>query len=181
MSKKLVLLVALCCCISSGFSQPFVKKEIGIYCNTRFDYSINFPKDILYPQNEAANGDGLRMMSKDARAILSVYGMSNVMEEKLLDKFQEESAGGTVRNPTKVVSYKIMKNDWFVVSGYESGNIFYSKTFLIDEQFKSFHFTYPESQRKVYDPVTKLLAKTFDGNVNVSSTEKNDSSVLKCK
>jgi hypothetical protein len=181
MLKKIVLLIGVWSCISSGFSQTFAKKEIDIYCNTRFLYSINFPKDILYPQNESGNGDGLRMMSKDAKAILSVYGMNNVMEESLLDKFQEDSAGGTVGNPTKVVSYKIIKDDWFVVSGYDSGIIFYSKTFLIDEQFKTFVFRYPESQRKLYDPVTKLLAKTFDGNISIRSSAKNDSAVLKCK
>lgn len=181
MSKKLVLLFVVWCSISSGFSQTFTKGEVGIYCNSRFSYSINFPKNILYPQNESDSRDGLEMMSKDAKAVLFIYGMHNAMEESLLDKFQEESAGGSQKNPKKVVSYKLMKDDWFVVSGYESGNIFYSKTFLIDEQFKTFSFRYPESQRNVYDSVTKLLAKTFDGNVNAPSAAKNNSAVLKCK
>ena len=180
MPRKTFYFFVFLCSINNSHSQTFTPNETDTYCNTRLSYSIKYPKNLLYPQNESANGDGLKIMSTDAKAILSVYGSHNSLDESLLDKYLEESAGGTHRNSKKVVTYKVMSSNWFAVSGYDSGNIFYTKTFFINDQFKTFHFTYPESQRKRYESVTKLLSKSFNGNVKVSSKEIDKAIVLKC-
>lgn len=180
MLKKTFYLFVFFYSISNCHSQTFTLNETDTYCNPRLSYSIKYPKNILYPQNESANGDGLKLMSTDAKAILLVYGSHNSLDESLLDRFLEESAGGTDRNLKKVVTYKVISSNWFAVSGYDSGNIFYTKTFFINEQFKTFHFTYPESQRKLYESVTKILSKSFNGNVKVSSREIDKAVVLKC-
>jgi len=133
------------------------------YHNQRFNYSIAYPKDILYPQGESDNGDGQKFLSKDADAILTVYGSNNVLNQTLADLYLEESKGGTYDSPKKVVTYKVLKNNWFVVSGYNSGKIFYQKTILNKDQFKSFYFEYPASKKKIYDPITKHIASSFKG------------------
>lgn len=132
-----------------------------IYHNPRFDYSIAYPKDILYPQGESDNGDGQKFLSKDADASLIVYGSNNALSQSLEDLYLEESRGGTHEKPTKVVTYKVLKNNWFVVSGYKSGKVFYQKTILNKNQFKFFYFEYPESKKKIYDPITKNIATSF--------------------
>lgn len=133
------------------------------YHNTKFNYSITYPKDVLYPQGESDNGDGQKFLSKNADASLTVYGSNNVLEQSLEDLYLEESRGGTYDNPKKVVTYKVLKNNWFVISGYNSGKIFYQKTILNKNQFKSFYFEYSESKKKIYDPVTKQIASSFKG------------------
>ena len=177
MIKKYLLLLHLLYFVPNCFSQTLTTTETGTYYNDRFNYSITFPKNILHLQNESDNGDGLKMLSKDAKATVLVYGQNNALGRSLLDTFLEASAGGTYNKPRKVVSYKIIKNNWFVVSGYESGNIFYQKTFLINNQFKSFYFTYPEAQRNLYDPITNVLSQSFNGDVLVSS-KKFDNAVV---
>jgi len=101
-----------------------------IYHNTRFGYSISYPKDVLYPQGEADNGDGQKFLSKEADASLLVYGSQNLDDQTLEEIYQEESRGGTIENPKKVITYRALKGNLFVVSGYMSGNIFYQKTIL---------------------------------------------------
>jgi len=177
MIKKYFLLLHFLFFISNCLSQTLTTNETGTYYNDRFSYSIKFPKNILYQQNESDNGDGIKMLSKDSKATLVVYGMNNALGWSLLDTFLEDSVGGTPSKPRKVISYKVIKDNWFVVSGYESGNIFYQKTFLINNQFKSFLFTYPESQRNLYDSITKMLSQSFNGNVVVSS-KKFDNAVV---
>jgi len=134
-----------------------------IYHNLRFGYSIAYPKDILYPQGESDNGDGQKFLSKDANASLIVYGSNNTLGQSLEDLFLKESRGGTPKNPLKVVTYRLLKNNWFVVSGYYPGKVFYQKTILNNDQFKSFYFEYPESQKKIYDPITKHISRSFKG------------------
>lgn len=132
------------------------------YHNERFEYSISYPKDILYPQGEADNGDGQKFLSKEADASLLVYGSYNFNDQTLEERYQEDSRGGTMESPDKVVSYRLLKENWFVVSGYVSGNIFYQKTLLSNSQFKTFYFEYPESKRKQYDPIVKQLSASFN-------------------
>jgi hypothetical protein len=131
------------------------------YYNSRFGYSIAYPKNILYPQGESENGDGQKFLSKDADASLIVYGSNNVLNESLEDLYFKESRGGMDENPKKIVTYKVLKNNWFVVSGYNSGKVFYQKTILYKDQFISFHFEYPESKKNIFDPITKHIASSF--------------------
>jgi hypothetical protein len=146
------------------FAQNVIGETVyKTYSNKRFEYSINYPKDILYPQGEADNGDGQKFLSKEADATLLVYGSHNINDQTIEERYREDSRGGTADNPTKVVSYRLLKENWFVVSGYLSGNIFYQKTILNNNQFKTFYFEYPETKKKFYDPIVKRLSSSFKG------------------
>lgn len=131
------------------------------YHNDRFDYSIDYPKDRLFPQGESDNGDGQKFLSKDADVSLLVYGSNNALDKSLEELYREESRGGTAENPKKVVTYKMMADNWFVVSGYNSGRIFYQKTMLSSGELKTFILEYDESQKEIYDPIAKRLEKSF--------------------
>ncbi|MEN9847554.1 MAG: hypothetical protein RL368_294 [Pseudomonadota bacterium] len=63
----------------------------------------------------------------------------------------------------KVIIYKFLKNNWFILSGFIAGRIFYQKTLLNSGQFKSFYFEYPESQKARYEPLIKGLVASFKG------------------
>lgn len=131
------------------------------YVNVRFGYSIAYPADILHPQGESDNGDGQKFLSEDGSALLLVYGANNVLEQSLEALYQEALQGGGEENPDRVVTYRTMKKDWFVVSGREAGNIFYQKTMMNGDQYVSFILEYPESQKAAYDPIVGTLAKSF--------------------
>ncbi len=141
----------------------FAETLYEIYHNTRFGYSISYPKDVLYPQGEADNGDGQKFLSKEADASLLVYGSQNLDDQTLEEIYQEESRGGTIENPKKVITYRALKGNLFVVSGYMSGNIFYQKTILNNNQLKTFYFEYPETKRKIYDSIVNRLSASFKG------------------
>jgi hypothetical protein len=64
-------------------------------------------------------------------------------------------------NPKKVVTYKRLKNNWFIVFGFIAGRIFYQKTLLNAGQFKTFYFEYPESQKAHYNPLIKGFVASF--------------------
>ena len=56
----------------------------------------------------------------------------------------EESASTLAANDGKI-TYGALKPNWFAISGVNENHIFYLKTFLSHDQFKSFEITYPES------------------------------------
>jgi hypothetical protein len=139
----------------------FAAEIYDTYHNERFDYSIDYPKEILFPQGESDNGDGQKFLSKDADVSLIVYGSNNALNQSLEEVYREESRGGTAENPKKVVTYKVLEDNWFVVSGYNSGRIFYQKTIFHDDVLKTFVLEYDESEKERYDPIAKRLEKSF--------------------
>jgi hypothetical protein len=151
------LAMALAICAQTVLSDAVYET----YTNPRFGYAIDYPSDVLYPQGESDNGDGQRFLSKDADASLLVYGANNVLGESLDDRFREDSRGGTEDDPTKVVTFKVAKKNWFVVSGYKSGKIFYQKTISGDDRFNTFYLEYDEDQRGLYDPIAEHISKSF--------------------
>jgi hypothetical protein len=149
-----------------GFStyNAFAENIYKTYNNKRFEYSISYPKDILYPQGEAENGDGQKFLSKQGDTMLLVYGSHNIDEQTIKERYQQNSQSKPEENPSKIVTYRVLKENWFVVSGYVSGNlIFYQKTLLNNDQFKTFYFEYPETQKNLYDSIVKRLSTSFRG------------------
>jgi hypothetical protein len=132
------------------------------YHNARFDYSISYPADLLIPQGESVNGDGQRFLSKDGRTELLVYGSPNSLDQTLNDVLTQASERSP-DHPNRVVTYKVLRADWFVVSGTENGRIFYQKTMLRDSTFKTFRIEYDESKKPTFDSITAFIARSFKG------------------
>jgi predicted nucleotidyltransferase len=128
------------------------------YTNVRFQYSICYPADLLVPQGEPENADGQKFLAKDG-ARLMVFGSNNALEQSL-DAFlaqTEVRLGG----PSGSVTYKVMKNDRFVVSGRNGSDIFYAKTLSGHDQFKSMELVYDHAEATVYAPLVDRLAGCF--------------------
>ena len=125
------------------------------YTNARYAYSISYPVGLLIPQGEPDNGDGQRFVSKDGSATLLAFG-SNRLDRSLQDEFQSAQENRTV-------TYKVLKRDMFVVSGTKDGKIFYQKTLLRGDVFKTFIIEYDEQERATFDTVTSRIARSFVG------------------
>ncbi len=133
------------------------------YSNHRFGYSISYPRSLLYPQGESANGDGQKFTSRDASVSLTVYGTNNINSDSIDEIFLDESRGAIGDRPNRVVTYKTKKGNWFVVSGVESGRIFYQKTIVYPEATKTMILEYPDAQKAKYDPIIKKITASFKG------------------
>jgi hypothetical protein len=130
------------------------------YHNARFDYSISYPVNILVPQGESVNADGQRFVSKDGRTEMLVYGSHNSLNQSLREVYEDES-NRTAEHPNRVISYQILRQDWFVVSGVENGRVFYQKTMFRNSVFKTFRIEYDEQQKRTFDPITVAIARSF--------------------
>lgn len=143
-----------------GIEMPFelqkdnhnvVPQELTLkkYHNSRFGYNVLYPSSFsnIY---ESENGDGCRF-SKDSHTCLIVYGMHNVLNETIEDKYNEYRSKSPV--------YYRLKDNWFVVSDYtENGDIFYLKTVLKDGVFITAELHYPNNEKEYY---SKLISKIF--------------------
>jgi hypothetical protein len=168
--KKLFSLISLALltlsCGASLFCQPAHavrdSDDYRTYYNSRFAFYISYPANVFTPQGESDNGDGQRFVSKDGRAEMTASGINNALDETLADWYAEASRS-TAEHPHRVVTYKTMKANWFVVSGHEGERLFYQKTMLKNNIFKTFRIEYDRALKSKYDPITARMAGSFKG------------------
>jgi hypothetical protein len=145
-------------------SPLLVAKDIvyDTYHNVNYDYSIEYPKNILTPQEADPDGAGRTFTSKNADASLSLR--ANALNQPFEEIYNEACREELAQEPTRTITYKVIKPNWFVISGYrEGGMIYYKKTILNNGMLKTFIFMYQANKKATYDPITKHLVASFKG------------------
>jgi len=52
--------------------------DLGRYCNARFDFCIDYPKNLLTQETESENGDGTDFSNNRNEFVLTVFGRNNL-------------------------------------------------------------------------------------------------------
>jgi hypothetical protein len=156
----LLFLMAVACDREVRGKEPSTVSRVWkTYTNVRFQYSLCYPEDLFTPQGEVDNGDGQRFLAKSG-AQLTVFGWNNALNQSLQDLMKE--TGSRLAGDSGQVTYRMMTKKWFVVSGTNGTSIFYAKTVLSHDQFKSFEFTYSRRERTTYEPLVSRIAACFE-------------------
>jgi hypothetical protein len=125
------------------------------YTNPRFHYTLLYPTR-LRPQVESDNGDGRRFVSADGDIVMTAHGRYLLQQESLRDLYAARRAelGGEV-------TYAVVRNGFYVISGRENGTIFYEKTVKHVGIAATLLLRYPASRKKELDPVVTRVAGSF--------------------
>ncbi len=136
------------------------------YCSSRFGYCVDYPDKILFPQGESDNGDGQMFKSKTAENYLQVYrDYRDMIEEDskfdLEDAYQLDTWSKDPKKPKRVITYKNLQKNYYVVSGYNNGKIYYQKTIISNELLITCMIEYNESEKLIYGKVCDRMFKSF--------------------
>jgi hypothetical protein len=135
------------------------------YCNGRFGYCIDYPANVLTPQEEAQNGDGRRFTNKKGEVILTVFGRLNqdangdpltLQQQFALDVGSLEKAGAST-----VITYKKKGANFYVLSGTKENKVFYHKMIIKEDAFCFALLEYPKAEKQTYDAYSKVVFDTF--------------------
>lgn len=149
--------------------EPVVDNSIKFdnYCNARFGFCIDYPKDIIYPQPESYNGDGRVFKNKHGDEVLTVFGRRNTNPDgkviSLEQQYSDDLHGAEDENGNKdrVLTYQKLNKTFFIISGYRKGKIFYQKTIVKDESFAYAILQYDEAEKGIFDKVSERIFKSF--------------------
>lgn len=147
-----------------GYIQLNYAQNLKKYCNQRFNFCTEYPTGFS-GLGESQNGDGQKFLSKDKLSSITIYGNLEIED---INDFQT-----TYKNylSSKNVTYKSLKNNSFVLSGYESKDkIFYIKVIKKKINYngsntdilQTIYFSYPKSQNDIYAAYCKNIAKNFN-------------------
>lgn len=152
--SALGVISALVASIGLGASVDF-----KVYTNARFGFRVEYPADWGEPET-STNGDGARVYNsvRSASIVLSGWRLDGDTVKALFDA---DSRDDTKRQRT--VTYKVMKGDWYVVSGFEGDNIFYRKVIVreAEDRQASFTLTFPKARKVEFDPVIARIAASL--------------------
>lgn len=137
--------------------------EDHAYRNSKFNFSVTFPKPLFMPGVESDSHDGITAQSADGHAVLLAYGSygPQVFNKTLQDMYQEE-----LQTPNRTVTYKALETaeNFYVVSGLVQGRVFYTKTYVIDGVEKSIQLRYDLAFKAIYDQATTKISLGFHSN-----------------
>ncbi|MCS6885472.1 MAG: hypothetical protein RMM17_02400 [Acidobacteriota bacterium] len=151
-SKLALLLIAASLYAVEAHAQS---NDYRIYYNNRFGYSIEYPANLLIPQGESDNGDGQTFLSPDGKSKAIVYAGYDVLGESLTQLYNRDLKS------RKGVTYKLLRQNFFVISGIEDDQVFYRKTFCKKNIIYTFEISYPAAEKPTYDAVTTKMSKSF--------------------
>lgn len=162
-SSNLLLTVAAAPGAPPQAHEPIKQGNWQTYTNVRFAYSICYPADVLTAQGEAENSDGQKFLSKDGRGHALVYGSNNALGQSVSEAYSDEQE---VEEKAGIkITYKLLKPNYFVVSGSGKGKIIYQKTVLAGEVYKTLHLEYPEDQKQAFDSIVSAMSGCFHTNL----------------
>lgn len=140
---------------AAAVPRPDRKSWQGGYSNAKYGFAIAYPERLFTPQGESDAGDGQGFLAADG-ASLAVYAAFNVLESSLEDVFREALAV-----PGQTVTYRVMRQDWFVVSGLVGKDVFYRKTMAANDAFYTVELRYPQAHKELFDPLVGEIVKSF--------------------
>lgn len=133
----------------------------GEYCNTRFDYCVDYPKTLI-KHNESDNRSGAEFELKGSSASIMVYGGYNVGADDNLTAKQYLKMLQNQSHANYKVTYELLKGNNYTVSGYDNqGNIFYSHTKADNNKNATVHFIYPKSDKVKMDAIIKQMKSSL--------------------
>lgn len=138
--------------------------SFSTYCNERFDFCMQYPKELLQPSVIPTNNDGQIFISEDGNMTLKVFGSHQLhwtLSEEMgialhrIEKRQDEADH---------ISHKILTDEYFEIAGIVDGKHHYQKTFEDSGQFITliFESEFAPLQAEMMEEVREEIIDSFD-------------------
>jgi hypothetical protein len=136
------------------------------YQNDRFNYSVQYPANLLTPQKEPTNGEGQTFQSPDGKIVMQVYARQNTLSQSLPERYRQVLQNRSDAAPNATITDQTIRDNFFVVTGYRGNWVFYQKTILHNDRFKTLEFSYHRSFQPQFDAIVTEVAHSFQSTNN---------------
>jgi hypothetical protein len=131
--------------------------------NTRYDFSALIPKSVFPNPPATFASDHQLFSSPDGQTTLELFIRKNNSPRALRDNYERLATEHARGEPAKTVDYKVMRDDWFVVSGEKSGRGFYVKAVAKRDVLAFLYFECDENHYPVSKETLTAMSRAFDG------------------
>jgi hypothetical protein len=132
--------------------------DYDTYYNNRFEYVVKYPENLLNKQPPPQNNDGRSFVSPEGSIKMRVSGSHNVPERTFSEIYQQQLQAYQQESR---VTYQTKQDNWFVISGYRDGNVFYKKTIFYNDDVLDLTLTYDRTLQPEFDPIVAEISRSF--------------------
>jgi hypothetical protein len=146
---------------SSAAQAPIatVSNAVETYQNARFDFTVDYPGQLLVAGQEADNGDGLRFAPIAGDADIRAWGEYNANEDSPAGLLKFDLDNDCAKDK---VSYQVSKPDLVAYSCLNTrGRVVYEKVIIRDDTLATVRFEYAASEQATWAPVIKQMAASL--------------------
>lgn len=131
------------------------------YRNERYGFSLRVPGDVFVAGEARNKEQGALWIGRDGQARLLAVAVRNDSGETL-----QSYRTFLMQNTYKGASfdYTPVRDDWFVLSGVQAGQVFYERIVFACEgrYIYGWQMRYSVSRKRFYDRVVEQMHKTFE-------------------
>ena len=139
-----------------------VPTALSNYCNSRFNFCVDYSADLLPTQQVAENGDGVILRSDVGAAQVKVNGSHNVFSwtPAELYTFTLENALSSEPKDVAVVS-KLIGEDFYECLLLDDGKNIYVKAFFVGDHYVQMFIEVPANRPELMDSLREDVRITF--------------------
>lgn len=128
------------------------------YQNEAYGYGFEYPDNLFDPDEPIGGNRGHAFQTADGSAILLVFATDGG-PDALRREYEAE-----VERFDQEVSYRVLRPNWFVVSGHQGPHIFYQRTHRsADGGLRTFRLRHLARDKDFFGPITERLSHSFEG------------------
>jgi hypothetical protein len=124
------------------------------YTNERFGFSVCYPSDLLQLEAAPDNNDGQTFVGSNG-AKIAAWGSWNATDQTLADSAREDEKS------LGHVTYKAIREGFYVISGRKGDQIFYKRTALANGKFSAVELTYPAADSALWNAISARVSQCF--------------------
>jgi hypothetical protein len=124
------------------------------YTNDRFGFSVCYPSDLLRLEAAPDNNDGQTFVGSNG-AKIAAWGSWNATDQTLADSAREDEKS------LGHVTYKAIREGFYVISGRKGDQIFYKRTALANGKFSAVQLTYPAADSALWNAISARVSQCF--------------------
>ena len=158
--KKVILILLLTTLFTYALN-------LETYNNNRFLFSMDYPSTIFVNKKFPTNGDGVELTNKSKNVKLLLSGSYMVVSPTIEEEYEQQITWKQEEKQIEL-TYKVQKENWFVLSGYNHKNstIFYEKRFSYTDDkgtlvLVGYYFEYPIKEKEKYNKWIKVFNESF--------------------
>jgi hypothetical protein len=130
------------------------------YVDAKTGTAITYPGSVFSKSDESTD-QFTKFISSDRLATFYLISRYNHHKETIPDL--SATAEEALAEEKALITYRRVKQDWFVLSGFVNDNIFYRKTVLSNdgEAIATFQINFPKSQKPFYYNIVERMSWSF--------------------
>jgi serine/threonine protein kinase len=135
------------------------------FTNQKYGCTVLVPLTVFTNPPQQLDDEHTTFLSADGRTQLQLIVQKNPQNRPVADIYREWIVERTKGHSSKMVNYKVLKENWFVLSGDADGRGYYVKCVARDRMLFSMNLEYDEEMGVIWQDTMTTMSRSFSGGI----------------